>query len=217
MIARRLRGFTFIEILFVIAIMAMLLAMAVPKMRGMFSRGEIEVGAREVAALLRTARHAAIVRGDGAELRIDPEGGRYQVVLTHLEEEGIPLAEAKRRHGHRRKTDAPEFRLSDDASGTRTLPDKVFFTLVHSSAPPTEDHELPRIIFYPDGSATPGVIGIQNEAGKALKIEIYRTTGMAMVGVGKPVVPRGTRPLFVRADKVPIYESSEDASDEANP
>lgn len=197
----RRAGYTFLEVLLVIGILSMLMAIAFPKMKGAFHRGEIESAARELTATLRYARHAAIMRGDGAEVRFDPETGRFKMNPIRLDEDGNPAGMDSSVGGGK---DGKGFKVTADARGIKTLPDSVFFTLIHSTAPLTDNSDMPRIIFYPDGSATAGKIGIQNERGKALNVNIFRTTGMAMVRPGNPVMPADVRPLFYLAGKVTL-------------
>ncbi len=191
------RGFTFLEILIAVVILAILTAVLFPKIGFIFRSGQLEAAGRDLAATLRYARQAAILSGGGCEVRFDPQGGRFLSVLVRLDIEGYPLEEAPKKDNKEKS-----FRLSDDAAQAHSLPGDVFFTFLDSTAPPFEGDQSPRIIFHPDGSATAATIGIQNSEAKALNIEVYRTTGMAMVRPGDPIVPQEKPPLYYLPEKL---------------
>jgi type II secretion system protein H len=194
---KRRRGFTFFEILMVLMLIATLAVVAFPRMGGVYRQSQLRAGARELTQTLRLARQAAILSGDGCQVRIDPEGGRYQLAPLPLDAEGDPI---ETRREYRRREDS--YHLNAEATQIRTLPGNVFFTLVHSTAPLTQDTRVPRVIFYPDGSATAAYLGIQSTDDDALSVRIYRTTGLAKVETGDPVLPENTEPLFYLPDKI---------------
>lgn len=189
----RRRGFTFIEILVVVGILIILVGITAPRLGGMLDHSQFQAASRDLVGLLRYARDTAVVRGDGCEVRFDPEGGRYRIGFVHLDEDGNPVDEQE-------TSDDDPIQIAGDAIGVHEFPRDVFFTMIHSSAPELPNSGLPRIIFYPDGSATAGIIGIQNEDGRALQIHVFRTTGMAKVEKGKPIKPDNVEPLFYRAE-----------------
>ncbi len=194
----RARGFTFLELMIVITLLGVLAAVTVPKMGNIFRHGQLEAGTRDLVATLRYARHAAILRGDGVEVRFDPENRKYQMLPVKLDADGQPEEQQR----VRRREEKGRFQLNAEATLVHDLPPSVFYNLIHSSAPLTEERSLPRIIFYPDGSATPSKIGLQNSENRAFAIEIYRTTGLASVAVGVPVLPENTPPLYYLPEKI---------------
>lgn len=191
------RGMTFMEVLLAITIMLVLLSLALPKMGGMFRKGRLQADARILTGVLRYGRHAAVLSGLGTQIVIDPVEGRYRLQIVEIEGDGSVTV---LRPGEYPKT----VRLSDDVRGEKLLSKDVFFTMIHSGAELSEG-EYPRIIFYPDGSASPASIGLQNKQGKAVAISVYRTTGMARVEEGHPVLPRNVRPLYL-LEAEGIYE-----------
>ncbi|MCL5269702.1 MAG: hypothetical protein M1457_03925, partial [bacterium] len=68
----------------------------------------------------------------------------------------------------------------------RQLPRNVHFAAIYAAAPLTDDTRLPRVIYYPDGSATATTIAIQDTGRRSISVEVYRTTGMARVEKGLP-------------------------------
>ncbi len=69
--AGRKAGFTLAEMLVVLAIVALTLAIAAPVLRDVSSKRSVVSSAREVAALLRSARAEAILSGSDARVSID--------------------------------------------------------------------------------------------------------------------------------------------------
>jgi hypothetical protein len=198
--ARR-SGFTFLEAMLVLGIIVVLAAVTLPKMRGTFDRARLQSAVRDFSGMLRYARQFAVLRGDGAQVVIDPENGEYYMELVHVGLDG-ELSRDEQRPSRRRGDDLKELHLSREFVEGHVLPKRVFFTLVHSSAPTTDRSGLPRIVFYADGSASSGMIGIQDEKGKAYRVDVYRATGTAMTRLGQPVIPSTVRPLFVMPDRI---------------
>lgn len=183
----RRHGFTLIEIMLVVAIMAILATIAMPRMRASFSQARLKRAARDVAGMMRFARNTAVLRELPCEVRFDPENGKYQLVLLDEYGDRIDDADGRRYRNRKRAKENPELSMGDDIAGVRRLPDGVYFAVIYSGAEPTEDTDLPRLIYYSDGSATAGTIAIQDDKEHALHVEVFRTTGMARVAPGLPV------------------------------
>ena len=182
----------------VMMLIGVLMAIGIPRMGGTFRRARLQAAARELSGLLRYARHVAVLRSGGCAVWIDPVAGRYQLTLVLLDADGFVVEEEDPEIA-----EGEGFRLSDDASIVHVLPKATFFSIVHSSAPLDDVNSYPRVVFYPDGSATAAAIGIQDEEGKALRIDVFRTTGMTMVRKGVPVLPANVQPQFYLAEHEP--------------
>jgi Tfp pilus assembly protein FimT len=198
----RSAGFTFMEILLVLTILLVLLAVSVPKLSGSYRRAQALGAARDLTAALHYARHFAVLSGVGCQIKFDPNNATYEVTPVEIDANGEPGDEIDTRRFNERGDRGTLVRIAGDFVGARRLPDNVFFSLVHSSAPTTDRRGLPRIVFYPDGSATSGKIGVQSRGGKAYRIDVYRTTGMAKVEEGQPVIERDLQPLFYEPEYV---------------
>ena len=176
------KGFTFMEIMVVLMILAGLAMISLPRMKGMFFAVRSKAAARDVTALLRYARDVAVLRELPCMITFAPQKDIYELVL--LDENGEA---AKKDHQWRRRRDKQQsFSIGEEARGPRRLPQDVHFAAIYTAAPLTED-DLPCVIYYPDGSATAATVAIQDDKENAVSVEIFQTTGMARVEKGLPV------------------------------
>lgn len=73
------RGFTLLELLVVLAVMALLTAISIPMFSSGASHQEIRIAAREIATGLRRARSLAVTANDEATFSLDVEQRIYSV------------------------------------------------------------------------------------------------------------------------------------------
>lgn len=73
------RGFTLLELLVVMAVLALVLLVVPPMFSGSLSRAELGSAAREVAAGLREARSRAIARNREVAFTLDVDSRRYRI------------------------------------------------------------------------------------------------------------------------------------------
>jgi general secretion pathway protein H len=71
-------GFTLVELLIVIAIMAFLMTLGVIQLTGAQGKAELNAGAREIAAALRETRNHAITFGRREAFVLDTSSGTYR-------------------------------------------------------------------------------------------------------------------------------------------
>lgn len=200
-----LSGFTFLELMIVIVLLAILVAVALPRMGGAFQNSQLRSTSRELTTTLRYARYAAVLRNKATEVRFDPLAGTFRLLPTRILSDGSieddnDLDDVLKEEATRDKDDE-SFRLTADTTQLRLLPKDIFFTTIASAAPPTEKDNLPRIVFYPDGTATAGTVGIQNKRKQAYTLEVFRTTGLTRLRKGEPIIPEETVPLYVGAER----------------
>lgn len=181
---RRRSGFTMFEIVIVVVIVMVLISISLPRMRGSFEATRMKQAARDVTALLRFSRDVAVLQERPCEVRFAPDLDQYQLVAFDEEGERIEIRERRR---SRRWDDEDALMISADWLEVKELPRRVHFAMIYSAAERSEDTGLPRVVFYPDGSATPATIALQDEGERTMRVEVYRTTGMTRVEEGLPV------------------------------
>ena len=118
-------GFTLLELLIVIVILAALVGLSVPQFRSTFRHLQLQVFASEVATLLRYAGRRAVARGEVLRVHFDVEGRSYW-----LTRDDATSAEEKFE------------RVSDKFGRVASVPGSI------SVAPSTRE-----VTFYPDGRA----------------------------------------------------------------
>ena len=92
---RDTRGFTLIELVVVLAIMALVFMVAAPQIGSILPRAELKSGARQLAAGLREARSRAIQTNGDVVFSVDVDGRRYSMTgdgRAHLLPERINLS-----------------------------------------------------------------------------------------------------------------------------
>lgn len=76
------RGFTLIEVVVVLAILALVTAMALPLLSRAGAKADARVAAREIAAGLRMTRNLAMVRGHAEAFLIDSASNAFRAGST---------------------------------------------------------------------------------------------------------------------------------------
>ena len=79
--AARHEGFSLVEIMIVVALVATMAAMTVPSVQGAVQRDELLTSGQQVVSTIRAARIQAVSRNQILKVRFDfPAAGQYQVV-----------------------------------------------------------------------------------------------------------------------------------------
>jgi type II secretion system protein H len=181
---RRRRGFTLFEIMIVVVILGLVLAITLPSIKGTIGKTRLTTSAREITALMRFARSVAVLTESRCELRFSPEEDTFQLVAYDKNGERVEVEERRARRRH--ADEGNPLVIGADMLNVQQLPRRVHFAVIYTAADLTEENGLPRVIFYPDGSATPATVAIEDEDGKTIRVEVYRTTGMTRVEDGLP-------------------------------
>jgi type II secretion system protein H len=189
---RRRSGFTFIELTVVAIIVLMVVATSLPRLRGTLARSQLTSAARDVAATLRLARDVAVLSERACEVRFAPNGDYYQLVVFDKDGRRLRLDDRRRSSRGNDAGDVISRLVSADMLQPQRLPSRVHFQAVYAAATLSVDDRLPRVVFYPDGSTSPTTIAIQNDDKAALRVEVYRMTGMTRVETGLPPADEGT-------------------------
>lgn len=90
------KGFNVIEMTIVLAIVAVLSAITLPRAGGFVDSIEVRGAVTEIDAIFSTARHAAIARGSQSVLEIDPELG---VMMIRVGADTLQRREVGAAHG----------------------------------------------------------------------------------------------------------------------
>ncbi len=90
--AGRLRGYSLLEMIVVLAVVASLLAIALPAVFRPLAKAELREAAQQVQAALLDARTRAVESGVAQEFRYEPGGRRYEIRARGQEEDGTPPA-----------------------------------------------------------------------------------------------------------------------------
>jgi prepilin-type N-terminal cleavage/methylation domain-containing protein len=85
-------GFSLIELLFVILLMAVVVGIAVPRFNSTFKQLQLQVFAHDVAKLFAYASKRAVARGEMLRVHFDLEGRRYWLAQAKEEGESERLA-----------------------------------------------------------------------------------------------------------------------------
>lgn len=94
MASRNPRGFTLIELVIVLAILAAVTSLAWPNLRRMSAKGQIQESGRQLRLALAQARLSAIEAGEMRLFQYQPETGMYRVIAPPPPEEDDATATA---------------------------------------------------------------------------------------------------------------------------
>ena len=153
-VAGRPRGFTFIELMFVMITLGIVMAAVLPRFGESFDRLRTERVAFETAQLLRYAQSTAVVQ--------------RQVIECSLESEGRPLA-----LGIRRGDELTP--LADRWAKGRPIPEPVRLAMTRDES--KED----AVSFFPDGTSDGATIAVGDESGSAFQIAVDAATGQVTI------------------------------------
>lgn len=169
------RGITFLEMMIVVVILGVLISVVGANLRGTGQRAALFGAARELVSACNVARQAAISTEREVYLRFDLESHRWRMRLNISPEE----EDRRARYNH----DAVY-----DLEMPRELPPKISFSKIEMNT--VEDRssrtKYPQVTFFPNGTATEGIIQLISDRGRAITIQITRATGRVEVYQGEP-------------------------------
>jgi len=145
------RGFTLLELILVMAIIAIAVAMAVPSLHGFAQGRRAGNCAEEILALAQWARTQAIVRGKPYRLNLDPGAGTFW--LTVQEDDGTIQS------------------LGEEFGRTFSVPEGV---RLDWNASPQPDGTY--VQFLPTGRCDPATIHVTDPNGKVTEIACFSST-----------------------------------------
>lgn len=155
----RTNGFTYLELVVVILVIAILSSVTFPVMRGVFTGSRLKTSTRELYTMLKYAQGAAIFQRKIIEVRIDTTKNSYKLVLD--DEKGSKIRTRK----------------YSRMESVVQLPQEVTFAMVNTLSTAKKNQEIKSIFFYPDGSSSGGEITLMSKNNRTMSIIIYCSTG----------------------------------------
>lgn len=173
------RGFTLLELMFIMAILGVLLAMTIPRLGGSAQRAALETTGRNMARLAEYARQVAVSQQSPTTLTIDPEAGQWWISLPFDGDDRFTRRIIRRSRG------ADHVALSEEEEISTLHPRLTFREiLVNGEAVKTKDPVV--VTFYPNGTSTGVQVIVENSRGRLLTIEVETATGRASAYRGEP-------------------------------
>jgi type II secretion system protein H len=165
----RQRGFTMIEIMTVVVIVAIMMGVAYPSMRSMNEKNKLRATAREIIALMKYARTEAVMGERRTAIFLDLDKREYWMDLrTPDPKTGEYNPRAKRTQLEQK----------------RDLNKDIWFEEVSTYESNVVKGKLIAVDFYPDGSATPILLTLTNKRGSKMTVELLKSTGLTEVSPG---------------------------------
>jgi len=193
-----------VELLIVVALLAVILALSVPSLRKLSAKSELRNAARQLRVTLLEARLAAIDSGSLAYFRYQLGGGRFEV--------GRGSRVSSLSHQARQEQDGAEpnqldvgTTTGDKATEPQSLPRGVRFAepLTDRQPPPSaavsevpdEDSWSAPIVFYANGRTRNARIALVNESFR-IELDVRGLTGTVQISQveRRPSLEAGTRP-----------------------
>jgi prepilin-type N-terminal cleavage/methylation domain-containing protein len=176
MAGRLRRGFTLIEMLVLIIIIAVLSSIAVPNYSRFHASMKFKQSVRSVVGLLQYTRQSAVQNNADATLGYDPRSGSFHVVVD-VPDPGQDQPAALQ--------DSPESTAAPAVYQT-TLGEDVVVQNFEVLDPGTgqlvsQSGEGPQITFHDDGTCDGARIVLASSQGQQEEVDVWPTTGRATV------------------------------------
>jgi type II secretion system protein H len=164
----RIPGFTLVELIVVLALIAILTAVILPEMRGSLEESVLRSTARSVVAACNAANSRAVASGLPHQLVIDPSTHRYRIEPTPNKARSSPSNDP---------APTPESAAFDP----RIVVD------LHHLEPPTANSSQPTIEFHPDGTVDAAEFRLRDRSGFAISIRLNPITARPVIReLGRP-------------------------------
>lgn len=167
-------GFTLVELMVVIIILAVLAGMLVPQLAGTFGTTRLDAAAEQVSGLLDYCYNAASSSGRVHGLIFSSDRRSFVVVAEALPDPAHASSSAS----------APQLEaISIPGLLTRTLPDDIVLASVSvfEDGLAKGENDETRILFFPDGTTEFANIYLSDSTGERRKIELNGFSGTVAV------------------------------------
>lgn len=159
-------GFTLIEIMIVIMIMALVLTIGIPSLYHSMTKESMRKSVADVVEICSHARARAILTGRPTELVIRPADGVLGIG-------NAPSIEA---------LDESSNKTTSAANGVR-IPDRISIEMLDINFQEYKDAEEARVRFYPNGTSDEFTMVLESDRHEFRKITLDVITGLAEVEV----------------------------------
>lgn len=161
------RGFTLIEIMVVVAIMAIVMLMSIPFIRSGMHKESLAEAMRELEEVCASARRKAILQGSMAEIIFRPKDRTFQVAGGSANSGNGEAVSAD-------TTTAPPAHSGESGR----IPDDLMVDMLDVNLAEYKDSEEARVRFYPNGTADELTVIAHSERGEYFKMALEATTGL---------------------------------------
>jgi prepilin-type N-terminal cleavage/methylation domain-containing protein len=168
---RAARGFTLIELMIVMGIMAIVMAMGAPAIYRVWNREPIRQAAADLQEVCSNARARAILGGTMTEVVFHPNAGHFEVAGAAAPAGGSGSAPT-----------APGVAVSLSGTGlSGQLSEHVAFEMLDVNQLEYRDKEIARVRFYPNGTCDELTVVLLSDKGERRLLRTELTTGLVSV------------------------------------
>lgn len=157
-----------------VTIIAVMLAVTLPAVRGMNEKNKLRSAARQLTSLMKYARTEAVFGERTTEIFLDVDHRQFWLDLREPEPE----------KGERSSTDKRIKKRNIEEK--RDLDESIWFeeTSAYDENIIEGKGKVIAVDFHPDGSASPTFITLANKAGSHVTIEVLKATGQIEITPG---------------------------------
>lgn len=192
----RRRGYSLMEMLIVLSVLAGMAAMAWPMLQSPLGKLRLQAAAQEVSTELSKARLKAMQSGVTQVFRIQMNTGKFQVSAATDDDESNSDSDESSSASSELAQSSPEERspLTDDSdmvANEKELPDGICFEcpVKETDAEENEtevtsngDGWTDLAVFYPNGGTTSAIVTLRSKLDLHLNVKLNGLTGSAKIG-----------------------------------